>query len=149
MGESKPFVLKVSDHAPLRVVGETIVVLANAKETGSYELFLQSGPEGVGPPPHTHAWDEGYYVLEGQIDVLLGDRTVTLSAGEFVHIPQGTVHNFRMKSARATFLSVNSRTGASSFFADLDHEVGGALDVQRMLAVAARHDVRVPPPPAS
>ncbi len=147
MNNAEPFVVKSQDHAPLRVVGESISVLADGKATGSYEVFLQSGPEGAGPPPHFHPWDEAYYVLEGQIDVLLGDRTTTLSAGEFVHIPRGTVHNFRMKTPRARFLSINSHHGASSFFADLDREIGEKLDIPKMLEVAARHDVRVPPPP--
>ena len=149
MSQAEPFVVQVGDHLPLHVVGETISVLADGKATGSYEVFLQTGPEGAGPPPHFHPWDEAYYVLEGQIDVLLGERITTLSAGEFVHIPRGTVHNFRMKSREAKFLSVSSHLGASRFFADLDREVGDRLDVPKMFEVAARHEVRVPPPPSA
>lgn len=146
---SAPFVVKPADHRPLHVVGENIAVLASASATSSYEVFLQSGPEGAGPPPHQHPWDEAYYVLDGQIDVLLGDRMVTVSPGEFVHVPAGTVHNFRMKTATARFLSVSSRSGAAAFFTDLDREVGTNLDLPRMLAIAGRHQVQVPPPPGA
>jgi quercetin dioxygenase-like cupin family protein len=145
---NEPFVTKPSDHVSLRVVGESISVLADAERTGSYEIFLQQGPEGAGPPPHFHPWDEAYYVLEGQIDVLLGDRHITLSAGEFVHIPGGIVHNFRMRTATARFLSVASRAGASKFFAAFHHEITDPSDVGKVVAVAARHEVRLPPPPA-
>jgi quercetin dioxygenase-like cupin family protein len=147
MHTAAPFITKPKDHQPLHVVGETIAVLANSEATGSYEVFLHTGPEGAGPPPHRHPWDEAYYVVQGEIDVLLGDRVVTLSAGEFVHIPRGTVHNFRMKSDRAMFLSLNSSAGAAAFFSELDKEVGLHLDIPKMLAIAHRHSVDVPPPP--
>lgn len=147
MSKPQPFVVKPQEHQPLQVVGETITVLAGADRTGSVEVFLQSGPGGAGPPPHTHAWDEAYYVLEGQVDVLTGDRMQTLSAGEFVFIPGGTVHCFQLKSPKASFLSFNSRGGASRFFTDIDREVGGTLDISKVVGIAQRHEVAVAPPP--
>ena len=36
---------------PLNVVGEHITVLASGEATGSYEVFLQEGPEGAAPSP--------------------------------------------------------------------------------------------------
>ena len=53
--------------APLNVVGEKITVLASGAQTGSYEIFRQAGPEGSGPPPHSHPWDESFYVVKGDI----------------------------------------------------------------------------------
>src|SRR5688572_978726 len=48
-----PFVVRAADYAePLNVVGEHITVLASGGRTGSYEIFLQEGPEGSGPIPH-------------------------------------------------------------------------------------------------
>jgi hypothetical protein len=35
--------------------------------TGSYEIFRQAGPEGAGPPPHSHPWEEAFYVIAGQV----------------------------------------------------------------------------------
>src|ERR1700685_637243 len=53
--------------APLNVVGEKITVLASGAQTGSYEIFRQAGPEGSGPPPHCHPWDESFFVVKGEI----------------------------------------------------------------------------------
>ena len=58
-------------HSPLRVSttshstswANRLTVLASGTQTGSYELFRQVGPEGSGPPPHTHPWDESFYVI--------------------------------------------------------------------------------------
>src|SRR5438270_9674121 len=87
-----------ADQAPaaLKVVGEEITVLAPASATGSYEIFRQGGPEGSGPPPHAHGWDEAFFVLGGEVafgvdghdDVLAGPRT-------FLHVAGGTPHWLR------------------------------------------------------
>jgi quercetin dioxygenase-like cupin family protein len=144
---TSPFVVAPAQHHPLKVLGETISVLASAEATGSYEVFLQSGPEGVGPPPHTHPWDESYYVLAGKLEVLLGDRTVVLSPGELAFVPRGTPHCFRIMANDTKFLSFNSERGASKFFEELDHEVGGAVDLPKIVAVAQRHEVHFAMPP--
>ena len=113
------------------------------------EVFLQSGSEGAGPPPHTHAWDEAYFVLEGLLEVLTGDRAQMLSKGDFVFIPGGTAHCFQMKAPGTRFLSVNSGAGASTFFKAVDREVGSAMDIPKVLDVARKHDVFIAPPPGA
>src|SRR3954468_17062114 len=76
--------------APLKVVGEEITVLAAGAETGSYEIFRQAGPEGSGPPPHSHPWDEAFYVIDGQVafGVDAEDELVAVT-GTLVHVPGG------------------------------------------------------------
>jgi quercetin dioxygenase-like cupin family protein len=150
MSKPEPFVVTPNDHFPLRVAGEHISVLADADRTGSIELFLQEGPEGAGPPPHVHAWDESYYVLEGAIEVLSGDHMQTVKQGEFMFVPGGTTHMFRIKTARARFLSFNSGGGAAAFFRDIDRTVGDTVDIPKMIQVASRHAVHAvarPPTP--
>ena len=59
-----PFIVAPEDYAaPLDIVGEQITVLASGEATQGYELFLQRGPAGSGPPPHSHPWDESFYVV--------------------------------------------------------------------------------------
>jgi quercetin dioxygenase-like cupin family protein len=49
-----------------------------------------------GPPPHIHhREDESFYILEGQLSILLGDQTITGGAGSFIHVPKGTVHTYQ------------------------------------------------------
>jgi hypothetical protein len=56
---AKPFIVAPEDYAPaLDIVGEHVTVLASGEATESYEVFHQRGPEGSGPPPHSHPWDE-------------------------------------------------------------------------------------------
>jgi mannose-6-phosphate isomerase-like protein (cupin superfamily) len=139
------FVTQAETVAPLQVVAEQIRVLAPATKTGSYEIFLQSGPEGAGPPPHAHGWDEAYFVLDGQLEVMMGDRVVRVSAGELAHVPRGTFHCFRILTPQAKFLSINSHRGAAELFTDIDRETGGAMDIPKLVSVITRHGLTMPP----
>ena len=47
-------------------------------------------------PPHIYTReDETYYILAGQIEVLLGEETTVAGPNDFVNVPRGTVHCFR------------------------------------------------------
>jgi mannose-6-phosphate isomerase-like protein (cupin superfamily) len=47
-----------------------------------------------------HAQDEALYILEGELSVSCGDRTLTATAGSLVALPGGIVHSLRVKGAR-------------------------------------------------
>ena len=61
--------------APLNIVGEQITILTSNKEYSGYELFIRQGPEGSGPPPHRHDWDESFYLLDGSVGFGYDDQS--------------------------------------------------------------------------
>jgi len=141
-----PFFVKTKDYAhPFNVVGEHITVLASGKSTGSYEIFLQEGPEGGGPIPHTHPWDESFYVIKGEVDFSLGeDQALTASVGTLVHVPAGSKHWFRWRRGGGAMLSITSRSGASSMFAEIHQEIApDQPNVEKLMAIAKRHGLTV------
>jgi quercetin dioxygenase-like cupin family protein len=142
---AKPFVVAPKDYAAdLNIVGERVTVLASGEQTEGYEIFLQRGPEGSGPPPHSHPWDESFFVVSGRIDFGIGDESTTASPGTLVHLPAGTVHWFRFGTGGAEMLSVTSRLGASQMFTDLAHEVAPVNpDIEKLAEVGARHGLEV------
>jgi len=73
---------------------EGILLKATRLETaGSMGLFEATSAPGFGPPQHVHdAADEWFYILEGEVQFLVGNQTFHCSAGGFVFIPRGTVH---------------------------------------------------------
>jgi quercetin dioxygenase-like cupin family protein len=75
-------------------------------------------PPGGGPPPHIHHREqEAFYVLEGTLDIQMGGQMVQASAGDFVHIPIGTVHSFRNNGdSVARQLLIFSPGGMERFF---------------------------------
>lgn len=142
---ARPFIVAPEDSAPaLDIVGEHVTVLASGEATEGYEIFLQRGPEGSGPPPHSHPWDESFFVVKGQIDFGIGAESRTASPGTLVHLPADTVHWFRFGRGGSEMVSITSRLGASRMFADLAQEVAPVNpDVGRLAEVGARHGLKV------
>ena len=142
---TRPFIVTPDDYASaLDIVGEHVTVLASGEATGGYEIFLQRGPEGSGPPPHSHPWDESFYVVGGEIDFGIGDESATAAPGTLVHLPAGTVHWFRFGKGGAEMISMTSRLGASKMFTDLAREVAPVdPDLGKLAEVGARHGLKV------
>jgi mannose-6-phosphate isomerase-like protein (cupin superfamily) len=78
-----------------------VLVTPGADVGGEYVEFEWIFPAGVfAPPPHLHPSQvEDYEVLEGEFDVLVGDRWQTLRAGESASVPVGVNHTFRRPKA--------------------------------------------------
>jgi quercetin dioxygenase-like cupin family protein len=144
----KPFIVTASNAArPLKVVGEEITVLASGAQTGSYEIFRQAGPEGSGPPPHKHDWDEAFVVVRGNIEFGIGAETSLAGPGTLVHLPAGTVHWFRFTQGGGEMISMTSRAGASAAFEDIDREMPpGPPDVAKLVGIVSRHGIQVAAP---
>ncbi|MGH8528962.1 MAG: cupin domain-containing protein [Nevskiales bacterium] len=63
-------------------------------------------PNTKGPGAHSHPEDDVFYVIEGVMAILLGDRWVDAPKGSFVLAPAGTTHDFENRSsARAGILN--------------------------------------------
>lgn len=58
-------------------------------------------PHTAGPGAHSHAEnDDVFYVLEGEMDFLIGDSWTTVKAGGFVRAARGVTHDFRNNTDR-------------------------------------------------
>jgi len=144
----KPFVVLPDRRSrPLNVVGEKITVLASKDDTHGYELFLQDGVEGTGPPPHSHDWDESFFVLKGNIRFGFDGREMLATPGTLVHLPAGTEHWFKFESDEGQMLSVTgSGSGAAAFFSQVDADVSDASDIEGLAVVAEKHRLTFSPP---
>ena len=70
--------------------------------------LAEVAPHTPTPPPHIHhAHEEGFYLLEGELEFLAGSETFRVSQGTFVMVPIGTVHTFSNPTDRpARFLNM-------------------------------------------
>jgi len=65
-------------------------------------------PHTQGPGAHAHEEDDVFYVIEGTMSILLGDRWIDAPQGSFVLAPGGLSHDFQNRSsARAGVLNVS------------------------------------------
>jgi mannose-6-phosphate isomerase-like protein (cupin superfamily) len=77
---------------------------------GAYSLWESVIPPGDGPWPHIHHnHEEAFYLLEGELEMRLGEGTMTATAGTFVLVPRGTLHTFRnLTTTPARMLTIMS-----------------------------------------
>lgn len=144
------FVLTPDRHAQaLNVVGTQVTVLASNAATQSYGITLQRGDEGTGPPPHSHDWDEAFYVLSGEIRFVCNGQAHTCLAGTLVHIPGGTVHGFQYGKGGGQMLEITGENArAAQMFSAVDQaSLAGPPDIPKLLQVLAQNGVTVADPP--
>ena len=146
-GMSNVIVAETANARPLNIVGEQLKILASGAQTGSYEIFHQAGPEGSGPPPHHHPWDEAFYVIKGDIEFGVDDKAMVAKPGTLVHLPAGTLHWFRFGAGGGEMLSVTSREAASHMFTDFDREIApDKPDLGKLIELAGAHGAMIAVP---
>jgi quercetin dioxygenase-like cupin family protein len=144
----KPFVVLPENRSrALDVVGDKITVLASKDDTHGYELFFIDGTKGTGPPPHSHDWDESFFVLKGNIQFGFQGREMLATPGTLVHLPAGTEHWFKFESDEGQLLSVTGLgSGAAAFFTQVDADVADGSDIVGLAAVAEKHRLNIASP---
>jgi quercetin dioxygenase-like cupin family protein len=95
-------ITKPGEGRTVAVVGDVYRFLATGADTGGkYALWEALVPPGGGPPPHVHSREEeGFYVLEGEITLTIGEQRFVASAGMFANMPIGTPHSFKNESSQ-------------------------------------------------
>jgi hypothetical protein len=75
------------------------VHISEAQTQGTYCLLEASAPQGDEAPRHVHADDdEGFFLLDGVLELQIGGRTVRVEAGEAVLAPRGIPHGWKVVS---------------------------------------------------
>jgi quercetin dioxygenase-like cupin family protein len=144
--KTQPFVVTPKDYdSALNVLGTKVTVLASNAATQSYEITLQQGDEGTGPPLHSHNWDEAFYVLRGQVEFSCAGKTVLCMPGTLVHVPAGTMHGFRYGAGGGEMLELTGQGGfATQMFAAINKEIPpGPPDIPKALEVLKQNGVTV------
>ena len=81
-------------------------------------------PQGGGPPPHRHDFEEMFTVLEGEIEVTFRGEQTRVRAGETVNVPANAPHRFtNAASTPARLLCMCSPAGQEEFFVEIGDPV--------------------------
>jgi len=139
------------------LVGDLITVKVSSEQTGgAFAVAEERTPPQGGPPAHLHTnEDETLYVLEGEVDFLLGDQIISAGAGSSAYLPRGVVHTFKnVGTTPSRMLAVVIPGGLERFFLEAGEEATegssppeGEPDVGRIVEIGRRYGVEFPPPP--
>lgn len=121
----KPFFVLPDEYPDaLNVMGDQVRVLVSPNQTNGYAITLVQGHEGDGPPPHRHAWDESFFVFEGEVEFVIDGETKVAVPGTLVHFPAGTVHSFQFGTGGAQIVEITGMgSRAIEMFTAIDREI--------------------------
>ena len=84
---SVPFIHNAETAPAYWMMDVLWMVLADGADTGGqFSLMEQLLPKGSGPGPHTCS-DETFYMLDGEITLLIGDEIRTARKGDLIMLP--------------------------------------------------------------
>src|SRR5260370_17460808 len=116
-------VLKPGEGRTLPLGPIHMVVQEDGTQTrGTFGLAeFEVAPHAPTPPPHIHhAHEEGFYILEGELEFLAGTQTGRASQGTFVMLPIGTAPTFSNPTEKpARFLNTFTPSLSLRFFEQL------------------------------
>jgi quercetin dioxygenase-like cupin family protein len=104
---------------PNPIGGRMVAKIHDEDTAGAYSIHDNTIPPGSpGPRPHIHRHhEEAFYVLEGELTVRVGPRTITAPAGSFVVVARGVVHQPSNPGPQPTrVLLIFSPAGMDHFF---------------------------------
>lgn len=142
------------------LIGERITFKITSAQTGdAFSVMELTSPPGGGPPLHTHAAAETFFILAGAFEFSGLDQgapyAIRATPGDVVHIPGGAPHTYKTVSPTpGRALGVLAPGGEMErFFAAVGTRVrddGGPAgaagppseeEIARHLAIAARHGI--------
>ncbi|MEJ7634172.1 cupin domain-containing protein [Aeromicrobium sp.] len=113
-------VLVRADQAESVVDGPTslITLLADAPETGGAVTINRAtlAVGSPGAPPHSHSRAaESFFVLDGELQVLVDDTVIDLAKGDFLLVPPGVTHAFAPPAGKEADVLVTFTPGMRRF----------------------------------
>jgi quercetin dioxygenase-like cupin family protein len=123
--------------------GVLVRIAASSVETGGQSsVYHCEALPGSGAPPHRHDdFDELFYIISGELEVMIDGVVSNASAGNFISIPRGVAHAFANKSAEnVTFLGIATPGGHDQFFVDAG-KITGELTPEVAMELCQRHGI--------
>lgn len=117
------------------------------EETGGKSLlteFTVAPPPAPGPPPHIHEdSDEAVYVLDGTLEMGIGEQTLTGSAGSVMLVRRGMLHSLGNPGpGPVRMLIILSPPGYEGFcgeMAEIEVRLGTWPDPETVLALQRKY----------
>lgn len=119
---NEAIVFEADQGKVLAARGSTMVFKAiQASTNGAFSLMERTlPPGGRNPPPHMHTnCEEAFYVLEGEVEFLLGETTTIGRPETFVLVPGGVAHTFGNAGRTQARLLIIHAPAMDAYFEEL------------------------------
>jgi quercetin dioxygenase-like cupin family protein len=123
--------------------GQPMVFLVTGENTKHTSMFDWMIPAGFATGRHVHrVQEETFYLLEGECEWHVGDKTIRATPGTYLFIPPGVPHNITNVSEKpARVLMTVSPPGHEHYFEELAKLAAqGAPDPKALADLRNRYD---------
>jgi mannose-6-phosphate isomerase-like protein (cupin superfamily) len=142
-------------------LGMLATIKASSEQTGGKYFVVEIlAPDGYGSVVHVHhREDEGFYILEGEMNFYVGDQMIKAHPGSYLFGPRDVPYAFTVESGPARLLFVFSPAGLEGLIREmgeparsmtvppqLDEEPDEA-ERERTAAIGARYGAEILGPP--
>ncbi|MBC7812481.1 MAG: quercetin 2,3-dioxygenase [Burkholderiales bacterium] len=130
--------------------GDGLVTIKASAETtgGSMAVMEFISLPGPGPLHLHHLETEAFYILEGQMRVVVGDESWIAGPESFVWLPRGIQHGYAVGDVPLRMLVIALPAGFEDFIREAgepaqEHALPplGLFDMDRTMAAAANHQI--------
>ncbi|NNC49912.1 MAG: quercetin 2,3-dioxygenase [Flaviramulus sp.] len=139
-----PKIVRNHEGKKLNVIGDFQTLKLTGKDTnGLFTLIEEENDPGTMIPLHVHTKeDEVFKVLEGEMELTVGDKTTILKAGDLAFGPRGVPHSWKIvgeKKAKV-ILSVFP-SGIEDMFEELGTLPPGPPDFPKVAEICGRYGI--------
>jgi mannose-6-phosphate isomerase-like protein (cupin superfamily) len=113
---------------------------------GDVQVADYTSSDCIGPPPHSHPWDEVQIVVEGEAEFLIGAAWRGGGSGTVQLLPRGVAHSVRVPAGRARIIQVTIGAPYDGFARAMARLSEDGASLPEFVAEAARHGVLPGPP---
>lgn len=148
-----PYVLENGEGDRLLTGDQLHRILASQKNTdGNYIFVATEGPKGEPIVEHFHEKHvETFYCVQGQMTMWANGEEIQLNEGDFLHVPEGTTHAYRLDAPYTRFIGLLVNGLFEPFFRTLgesyEHYIfpnePGPLRMDRVMAIINELDLKV------
>ena len=146
----EPVVVRSGEGEARWWLGSLAEIKATAADTGGQMTIVEvTEPPGGEAPLHVHhREDEGFWILEGDVTLEVGDTTIEAHAGDYAFGPRDIPHRYTVGDAGCRMLFICTPGGFENLVIEMSEPAGsrtlppppeGPPDMERVAAVAKAH----------
>lgn len=141
----KEKVIKADEGKVLQILGNRQLHKFVGKDTNNQMVeWMDYLEPGSGIPPHVHTMeDEIFRVTEGQVELMVDNKTTILNAGDMALAPKNIVHSWKVIGDKKAQMCVSAfPAGMEHMFEELNALPQGKPDFQKIAEISANYGIR-------
>lgn len=140
-----PKFVSSKEGTTFNILGHMVTVKLHSWDGNNNYVFELISPPGSGIPPHVHKnEDEVFYILEGSLEVMIGEKVFKATAGDCLNLVRNVPHTYKIigTTDAKTLWYVSPGRSFEEFFNQLSQFPPGPPDPDKLNALCEKHGMK-------